>query len=104
VTNKSSFEKVQEWVQSVYDNTERSIQMVLVGNKIDLNREVSTDEGKKLADFYKIPFFETSAKDNIGISDCLKGIINRVLENQKKPDIDTIKLNNEESQKSGCSC
>ena len=47
VTNKSSFEKVQEWVQSVYDNTERSIQMVLVGNKIDLNREVSTDEGKK---------------------------------------------------------
>ena len=28
VTNKSSFEKVQEWVQSIIDNTDRNIRMV----------------------------------------------------------------------------
>jgi GTPase SAR1 family protein len=78
--------------------------MVLVGNKIDLNREVSTDEGKKLADFYKIPFFETSAKENIGIADCIKGIICNVLEKQKQPEYDNIKLNSNESKQGGCSC
>jgi GTPase SAR1 family protein len=88
VTNKSTFEKVQEWVQSIIDNTDRekNIKMVLVGNKIDLTREVTTEEGKKLADFFKIPFYETSAKENIGITDCIRKVIGDVLENYKPRD------------------
>jgi small GTP-binding protein len=104
VTNKSSFEKVQEWVQSVYDNTDRSIKMILVGNKIDLNREVSTEEGKKLAEFYKVPFFETSAKENIGITESVRKVIKDVLEGYQKPD-PTIKLQpGDEQESSGCKC
>lgn len=60
---------------------------MLVGNKIDLPRQVTTEEGQKLADMYSIPFFEASAKDNIGIEDFMKKIIGEVLENlssQKK--------------------
>ena len=44
-------------------------------------------EGKKLSDMYNIPFYEASAKDNIGIEDFMKKIIEEVLENlssQKK--------------------
>jgi small GTP-binding protein len=104
VTNKSSFEKVQEWVQSVYDNTDRSIKMILVGNKIDLNREVSTEEGKKLAEFYKIPFFETSAKENIGITECIRKLIHDVLESFQKPE-EHIKLQSGGDEGgSGCKC
>ncbi len=78
--------------------------MVLIGNKIDLNREVTTDEGKKLADFYKIPFFETSAKDNIGINDCMKKIISDVLETFKRPE-ENIRLNSDsKAPESGCKC
>ena len=89
VTNKSTFEKVQEWVQSIdeYTDSEKNIQKVLVGNKIDLPRQVTTEEGKKLSDMYNIPFYEASAKDNIGIEDFMKQIIGEVLENlssQKK--------------------
>ena len=89
VTNKSTFEKVQEWVQSIdeYTDSEKNIQKVLVGNKIDLPRQVTTEEGKKLSDMYNIPFYEASAKDNIGIEDFMKKIIGEVLENlssQKK--------------------
>ena len=89
VTNKSTFEKVQEWVQSIdeYTDSEKNIQKVLVGNKIDLPRQVTTEEGKKLSDMYNIPFYEDSAKDNIGIEDFMKKIIGEVLENlssQKK--------------------
>ena len=89
VTNKSTFEKVQEWIQSIgeYTDSEKNIQKVLVGNKIDLPRQVTTEEGKKLSDMYNIPFYEASAKDNIGIEDFMKKIIGEVLENlssQKK--------------------
>jgi hypothetical protein len=31
--------------------------MVLAGNKIILPRAATTDEGKRMADYYKIPFF-----------------------------------------------
>ena len=65
VTNKNTFEKVQEWVQSIseYTDSEKNIQKVLVGNKVDLPRQVTTDEGKKLAEMYNIPFFEASATE-----------------------------------------
>ncbi len=77
---------------------------MIVGNKIDLPREVTTDEGKKLSDFYKIPFFETSAKDNIGISDFIRKIISDVLESNK-PAPDIIKIERGSSSASGkCKC
>ena len=43
-----------------------SVPLVLVGNKCDLmnDREVSTDEGRKLAEQMKAVFLETSAKNN----------------------------------------
>jgi GTPase SAR1 family protein len=41
-----------------------NVALILVGNKCDdeENRKVSTEEGKILADRYKMTFFETSAK------------------------------------------
>ena len=41
----------------------------LAGNKTDLieHVEVPRREGQKLADSHKVPFYETSAKENIGI-------------------------------------
>eukprot|EP00483_Globobulimina_turgida_P007315 UN07329 len=43
--------------------------LLLAGNKCDLShkRQVSCDEGKKLAKQWKCPFYETSAKDKINI-------------------------------------
>ena len=39
---------------------------ILVGNKCDLEekRQVTKERGKQLADSYRIPFIETSAKNN----------------------------------------
>ena len=44
---------------------------VLCGNKCDLSseRQVSTEEGNKLAESKGFPFFETSAKDNINVDE-----------------------------------
>ena len=109
VTNKSSFEKVQEWIQSVIDNGDENIKMVLIGNKIDLNREVKTEEGQAIANKYKMPFFETSAKENINIRDSVMKLVNMVIETQK-PREEGLKLedrnnpNNNSEGGSGCKC
>lgn len=43
-----------------------SLPIVLVGNKTDLHMErmISSDEGRRLADEWKAIFLETSAKQN----------------------------------------
>ena len=44
---------------------------VLIGNKCELKdqREVPTEEARLFADNHKMLFFETSAKENIGIKE-----------------------------------
>lgn len=68
VTNKVSFDNLDLWFKEVKDNC-RTIPIILVGNKIDLeNRQVSTTAGRSFATKksqelgYKIPYHETSAK------------------------------------------
>ena len=57
---------------------------IIVGNKCDLedNREVTTEEGKALAESYGVEFLEASAKDTININDSFirmaKGIIGKM--------------------------
>ena len=46
--------------------------VVLVGNKYDLatkDRQVSEEEGQRVADIFKIPFYEVSAKKNINVDE-----------------------------------
>ena len=77
--------------------------MVIIGNKIDLPREVTTEEGRKLAEHYKVPFFETSAKDNIGILEFLKKIISEVMESLKPTDKVVLETENKGTS-GGCKC
>ena len=83
VTDRESFEKVQEWVQSISDNTDKdkNVQKVIVANKVDMPRRVTKEEGMELAEKYNIPFFEASAKTDIGIKDFMTKILTDVLEN-----------------------
>lgn len=106
VTNKESLIRVQEWIEAVSDNTDKRVKMILVGNKIDMHREVSSEEGKKMADAYGIQYFEASAKERIGIDEAMKAIITEVVQDKKpKKDI-TINLgdSNANSESKGCGC
>jgi len=106
-TNKSSFEKIQEWIQSVIDNGDENIKMILIGNKVDLrnSREVKTEEGQAIANKYKMPFFETSAKENTNIRESVMALVNIVVDTQK-PREEGLKLEdrNNPNPSSGCSC
>ena len=65
VSNRSSFDNVSNWISFV-KNIEKTT-MILCGNKIDLTREVQTNEGEELAKKEGLLFFECSAKTNENI-------------------------------------
>lgn len=81
VTNIYTFQRVCEWLNEVNNYSNNSeIVIILVGNKIDLEykREVTTDDGHKLAMKYGIYFMEVSAKSGVGIKDvfnCAAGYV-----------------------------
>ena len=79
VTNRDSYEKVRDWIECVRENADENIRMTLIANKIDLPKIVSTDEGRKLAKELKISFYETSAKENSGVSQAIGTLVNDVM-------------------------
>ena len=63
ITNRESFNNISTWVEECQNNGPRTITLVLVGNKSDLenNRVISYEEGEELAHRFNMKFYETSA-------------------------------------------
>ena len=97
ITNKESFERIQDWIKSIYDNTDtyKEIQMIIVGNKIDLEemREVTKEDGIKIEKYYEIDFYEASAKNAEGVNNFMIKIIRDIL-NNKVNNRNTINIKN----------
>ena len=97
ITNKESFERIQDWIKSIYDNTDtyKEIQMIIVGNKIDLEemREVTKEDGIKIGKYYEIDFYEASAKNAEGVNNFMIKIIRDIL-NNKVNNRNTINIKN----------
>ncbi|MEX2752072.1 MAG: GTP-binding protein [Candidatus Freyarchaeota archaeon] len=66
VTNPLTLKKCIWWAGEMVKYC-GNIPIVLVGNKTDLKKIVSTDEGKAVAETLKVPFIETSAKDQTNV-------------------------------------
>ncbi|KAJ3386682.1 hypothetical protein CcCBS67573_g02369 [Chytriomyces confervae] len=64
ITNRSSFQNTNKWIDDVRAERGNDVIIVLVGNKTDLSdkRQVSTEEGEKKAKEANVLFIETSAK------------------------------------------
>jgi Ras-related protein Rab-2A len=65
VTNKNSFQHVENWIKELKLNSSKNIKIILVGNKCDLvsERKISYQEGENLKKKHKLDYFlEASAK------------------------------------------
>jgi len=76
ITDRGTFNSVRSWMSQIADHADAQVNRVLIGNKCDHEsaRQVSTDEGTKLADEYGVKFFETSAKNDINVNECFTTI------------------------------
>ena len=93
ISYKWSFDQVKFWIKEVkaYSNTETNI--VIVGTKCDiLDREVTEEEGKKLADELGVKYFETSAKTGYNVNEAYNFLIKEIIDNFKNFEREKIEL------------
>ena len=71
ISRKASFESISTWIEDCKNSSPKTVFMVLVGNKCDLEseREVTEEEGRELAETNGMMFFETSAKTGKNVNE-----------------------------------
>lgn len=80
---RKSFGNISNWIAQISERQAEDVPKILVGNKCDLSskeRCVSYEEGKELAEKYRLPFMEVSAKENTNIDALFDLLTERVIE------------------------
>lgn len=82
VTQKISFEELDNWLSELNTHCESNVRIILIGNKKDLieNREVSIDEGLEYAARHDMKYIEITAKDMSDAAKVSELIVNEILE------------------------
>ncbi|XP_071593538.1 ras-related protein Rab-10-like isoform X2 [Heliangelus exortis] len=82
ITNLESFQNITMWMKDIHEKAGDEVDVILLGNKCDKESErvVPKQKGEKLAWEHGIPFFETSAKDNVNIEDAFLVLTKEILE------------------------
>lgn len=83
ITSRSSFEELTTFRDQILRLKSSSPPFVIVGNKCDLEeRVISTSEGLAFASSLGCPFYETSAKKQINVTDSFIRCIQDIRNNQ----------------------
>ena len=96
------------WVKEIDNHAPKGVKLILIGTKCDLDqREVCAEEGKEFADKMGIPFFETSAKNDINVANTFETLVNNIFNSEEsgKTDRQSIILTkgkNESNKKECC--
>lgn len=82
ITNQDSFNAVQDWATQIKTYSWDNAQVILVGNKCDLedDRIVPTEDSQRLAEELGFQFFEASAKDNINVKQVFERLVDVICE------------------------
>ena len=81
VTDEASYEKIREWMEQILSNTQKEeIGLVPLGNKCDMEpRNVTEEQGNKMAGELGINYFETSALSGQGINDAFEQLTRDIM-------------------------
>ena len=117
ITRKETFNHITKWLEVVKSYSGKKICIILIGNKIDLEkkRKVSKEDGENFAKKNGILFLETSAKTAECVADAFINSAQVILEGIKLTGIDptfpslNIKIDEGdddeiEEKKKNCSC
>ena len=103
VTDEHSFMNIRSWMNNIHEHANESISKFIVGNKCDMinDRAVTQERGKALANEYNVPFYETSAKNDINVEKVFIDIAKEIIKNKFKDDEEEI--NNYRKKRKGSS-
>ncbi|XP_018364963.1 PREDICTED: ras-related protein Rab-37-like [Trachymyrmex cornetzi] len=108
VTNKTSYDNIRAWLSEIREHANEDVVIMLLGNKSDCGTEraVKREDGERLAQEYKVPFMETSAKTGLNVELAFLAVA-RELKARKSDNSDGMKFNvqdyvRQQSQRSSC--
>ncbi|XP_074311390.1 ras-related protein RABA5a-like [Silene latifolia] len=80
ISRRRTFDSVGRWLNELNTHSDMNVVTILVGNKSDLNdaREVSTAEGKALAETQGLFFIETSALDSSNVAVAFQTVVKEI--------------------------
>merc|ERR1711973_587890 len=86
ITDEDSFQKVKVWVKELRRMVGPEINLIIAGNKIDLERKrtVNQEMAETFAASVNAVHIQTSAKKNEGIDNLFETLTNHILSKQKK--------------------
>jgi small GTP-binding protein len=85
VSRRDTFNQTRMWIDSIRDSSADSnpIDVILVGNKCDLERCVTAEEAEDLAKQFQIPYYETSAKDATNVDSAFTALATSALKRRQ---------------------
>ena len=77
---RQTFNSIANWLRQIEQHAEEGVLRILVANKIDLtDPQVTLEEGRQLAEKFKLEFFTTSAKTGQGVDDLFTEVCRKVI-------------------------
>ena len=109
VTDQQSFQHIKDWVDKIKEESKEGVIIYLVGNKIDLidKRIITNADGKKLSEEIKIKYYETSAKDSIGVNEVFENLVkdmDNFYSEQHQEEMETIHIDKKDNKKRKLRC
>ena len=89
IDDRKSFENIENWLQLIRQKAGPSISIILLGAHLEneMNRLVSYEEGKSMADKHQIEFYEVSAKKDINVTESFQRITDKIVDTIYKDEI-----------------
>ena len=83
ITKESSFNNLKDWIKSIREECGNQIQLLIVGNKSDLNKSRIIEKEKALAyaEEEKIKYIETSSKTGENIQKAISLLCEKIIDN-----------------------
>ncbi|XP_039497714.1 ras-related protein Rab-18 [Drosophila santomea] len=83
ISNRDSLVKLEAWLAELASYSDNpNIAIIVVGNKIDQERVVDREEGRKFARKHRALFIETSAKCDQFVSDVFKDVVEKIVSSE----------------------